>query len=147
MTESSQQSPWYVAGLAFECQQCGRCCAGPEEGFVWVNDLEISQIAAFLGIANEEFRRRHLRRVSGRYTIIEQPRTRDCAFLQPDGLGGKTCTIYSVRPSQCRTWPFWQHNLESPKTWSYAAQRCPGINRGRQFTFDEIQQRLKSTNE
>ena len=40
--------PWYVAGLAFECQQCGGCCSGPAEGFVWATDAEIAAVAGTL---------------------------------------------------------------------------------------------------
>ncbi|MFB3890392.1 MAG: YkgJ family cysteine cluster protein [Phycisphaerae bacterium] len=141
--------PWYAAGLAFECLQCGRCCAGPEEGYVWVSDAEITAIAAFLRITPEELRRTYLRRVSGRYTILEQKHSRDCMFLQPsqDGRSARRCAIYMVRPAQCRTWPFWRHNLTDPAAWSRAAARCPGINRGRLFAIDEIHARQEKTSE
>ena len=29
-------------------------------------------------------------------------------------LRRKSCSIYGVRPLQCRTWPFWPENLASP---------------------------------
>ena len=36
----------------------------------------------------------------------------DCVFLKEDPeRGRKTCSIYPVRPLQCRTWPFWPENL------------------------------------
>src|ERR1035437_4593665 len=90
----SSYGPWYAAGPAFECIQCGRCCAGPEEGYVWVTDEEITQIAATLAITPEEFRRTYLRRVSGRYTIHEQAHSRDCMFLRPSKDG---CTFSKRR--------------------------------------------------
>lgn len=144
MTDSFVKPPWYAGGLAFECQQCGRCCSGPEEGYVWVSDVEIPQIAAFLKITPEEFRRRYCRRVSGRTTIVEQPRTRDCAFLAPHGQS-RGCGIYSVRPAQCRTWPFWQHNLQEPDDWARAGRRCRGVNRGKRFGVEDIEARLRRT--
>jgi Fe-S-cluster containining protein len=76
-----------------------------------------------------------------RTTIIEDPQTKDCIFLQTIG-GQRVCAIYTARPNQCRTWPFWSRNLSSPDAWNRAAQRCPGINRGRLYDHDEIE-RLK----
>jgi Fe-S-cluster containining protein len=141
---SSPKPPWYVAGLAFECQGCGRCCAGPQEGYVWLTLDEAAAIASALGIAPQEMLARYTRRVGRRHTIIEDRRTRDCIFLCPSAGGGPTargCRIYAHRPVQCRTWPFWPSNLRSPEAWACAADRCPGINRGRLYSHDEIDQR------
>ena len=65
-----------------------------------------------------------------RTTVIEQQGTRDCTFLQKID-GQKRCSIYSVRPSQCRNWPFWPGNLTKPNDWNLAARKCPGLNRGK----------------
>ena len=141
MISTFGNSLWYAAGLAFECQQCGRCCAGPEEGYVWICEDEMVRLAGFLGISPEQVRKQYTRRVGGRYTIIEHPKTHDCIFLQPNGScggKGKGCSIYDVRHAQCRTWPFWRSNLSSPEDWAIANERCPGINRGRLFQLDEI---------
>jgi Fe-S-cluster containining protein len=65
-------------------------------------------------------------------------------FLEPARNGRRGCRIYPVRPLQCRTWPFWTINLKSPAYLALAAETCPGINSGRQYSFDEIEQlRLK----
>ncbi len=143
MSIFAKKEPWYAAGLAFECAQCGRCCSGPEEGYVWVTDEEITRIAAVVGITPEEMRRTCLRREHGKYTIVEQPRINDCHFLRPDPAAGgaKRCTIYDVRPQQCRTWPFWLGNISGPDTWASAGRKCPGINRGKLFTKEEIEHR------
>jgi Fe-S-cluster containining protein len=52
----------------------------------------------------------------------------------------RKCAIYSVRPSQCRSWPFWPENLSSPEAWNKAARKCPGINRGRLYSVGEIEE-------
>ena len=39
---------------SFECQGCGACCRIPN-GIVRVSESEISRIAAFLGMTDEEF--------------------------------------------------------------------------------------------
>ena len=131
-----KRTSWYAAGLHFECQGCGGCCSGPGEGYIWVTRPEIEIIADFLKMTAGQFRQKYLKRVGLRTTIIEHQTTKDCIFLS----GGKQCMIYSVRPSQCRSWPFWANNLTSPNSWNKAAEKCPGINRGRCYSFEEIEE-------
>ena len=133
-----RKTPWYVAGLHFECQRCGRCCAGPGEGYIWVTKPEIQLIADFLKETAEQIRRKFLKRVGLQTTIIEQTDNKDCVFLREID-GRKRCMIYPVRPSQCRIWPFWPSNLTSPSAWNKANQKCPGINRGRRYSYREIE--------
>ncbi len=134
---------WYIDGLRFECLQCGRCCAGPGEGYIWVTKAEIKLIADFLKITTTELRRKFLKRIGLRTTIIEQHTTRDCIFLQ-NSAGPKKCMIYPVRPRQCRIWPFWPSNLKSPSTWNETAKKCLGINRGRFYSYEEIEKIRKN---
>jgi Fe-S-cluster containining protein len=134
-----KNTKWYVAGLHFGCQGCGGCCSGPGEGYIWVTKPEIEIIAEFLKITVGQFRQKYLRRVGLRTTIIEHHTTKDCIFLQA-GANGKHCMIYSVRPSQCRSWPFWPNNLTGPGDWNKAAKKCPGINRGRLYSFEKIEE-------
>lgn len=136
--------PWFAAGLAFECQQCGRCCSGPEEGYVWITEDELVRLSQYLGQPLDQVRRKYTRSVGGRRTIIEHPTTHDCIFLQSNATG-KGCSVYDVRPAQCRTWPFWKTNLLSPNSWASAGNRCPGINRGRLFELTEILLRRDAT--
>lgn len=137
-----QKPKWYVGGLHFECTQCGDCCSGPDEGVIWITKSEIGFLAEYLKISEEEVREKYLQRVGNRTTIVEHPITRDCIFLENKD-GQKKCTIYSVRPNQCRTWPFWSDNLQSPDTWNETAQHCPGINRGSCHSFVEIEKLRK----
>jgi Fe-S-cluster containining protein len=136
---TDKKTPWYAGGLYFECVQCGNCCAGPAAGYIWVTRPEIKLIADFLRITAKELRKKYIRRVGLRTTIIEHNETRDCIFLQQTG-GGKKCIIYPVRPAQCRTWPFWTDNLKDPAAWGKTSRKCPGINRGRLYCLDEIQE-------
>ena len=67
----------------------------------------------------------------------------DCVLLSRNLKKVSTgCLAHRSRPLQCRTWPFWPENLFSPESWAEAAERCPGINQGRLFTFDEIEVEL-----
>jgi len=53
--------------------------------------------------------------------------------------GEKGCTIYEARPTQCRTFPFWQANLKSHYRWKIIEEECEGIGQGRLFDFIEIE--------
>ena len=110
--------PWYQDGLSFRCSQCGNCCR--IEGYVWLNDREIAEMADYLDLELEEFSRRYLRRVNGHISLIEKP-NHDCIFWE-DG-----CSVYPVRPTQCRTFPFWPEHLESRDAWNEASRDCPGM--------------------
>ncbi|WP_169852956.1 YkgJ family cysteine cluster protein [Anaerohalosphaera lusitana] len=131
---------WYRSGLHFECMGCGSCCAGPEEGYIWITRPEIQKLADFLGESVETVMQKYIKKVRSRYSIVEDRKTKDCIFLvdTPEGRG---CAIYDVRPNQCRTWPFWTGNLRSSVDWNMAAMSCGGINRGPLFTLNEIEER------
>jgi Fe-S-cluster containining protein len=129
--------PWYADGLRFTCTQCGDCCTGAP-GFVWVTDDELAAIAAFLGRPVAEVRALHSRTYRGRQTLRERANG-DCVFY--DGKRG--CTIYPVRPPQCRTWPFWDSNVETPEEWQKTCEQCPGSGRGELIPVEEISRRLK----
>ncbi|MFO0013343.1 MAG: YkgJ family cysteine cluster protein [Planctomycetota bacterium] len=136
--------PWYQGGLAFECTGCGNCCSGPQTGYVWVNDEDIQRIAAHLGAPDADaFERQFVRKVRDRKSLVEYS-DGDCIFLDPPT---RRCMIYEVRPSQCRTWPFWPGNLESPRAWGAAAATCPGCNRGRIYRVDEIRRLANAESE
>lgn len=114
-------SPWYATGLRFACTECGQCCTGPE-GFVWVDESEIVAIADHLDLDVDTFGRRYLRRIGTKYSLLEDPITKDCTFLQD-----KRCTIYEVRPRQCAAFPWWPENVKSQRAWQQTARDCEGI--------------------
>lgn len=134
---AAADDPWYKDGLSFTCTQCGNCCTGAP-GFVWTTDDDLQKIADFLGKSIGEIRLMHTKKVGRRVSLTEFANG-DCTFFD-----GKTrgCTIYPVRPPQCRTWPFWNSNLESPETWSDVHENgCPGAGRGKLYSLGEIRQR------
>jgi len=134
---------WYAAGLHFECLQCGRCCAGPEQGYIWVTGPEILLMANHLGISIKEVKQNFLKRVGLQMSISENPHTRDCVFLRQTEHG-RGCAIYEVRPTQCRNWPFWTNNLISSELWNLTTRQCPGVNRGRLYCKEEIENKAKN---
>lgn len=132
------KTPWYITGLHFDCHQCGGCCSGPGEGYIWLIQAEIKFIADYLSESVEQVRQKYLRRVGPRTSIIEEAVSKDCIFAREID-GQKKCAIYPVRPNQCRTWPFWAGNLQSASKWNQATGECPGINRGRLYSCEEIE--------
>ncbi len=122
---------WYADGLRFTCTQCGNCCTGPP-GVVWFDDEELQAMADLCDLTTDEFFKRYARRIGRRYSL-EERKTRhgyDCIFLRRDEHGKALCSIYDVRPKQCRTWPFWPENLATAQEYHRAAERCPGMKRG-----------------
>jgi Fe-S-cluster containining protein len=151
-TDSTTQ-PWYSDGLRFTCSQCGNCCTG-EPGYVWISRKEIRRLADFLKITPEQVIEQYCRKIDGRYSLREHRNHRgeyDCIFLKEeqstvhrDGRAvvqtRRICTAYSVRPLQCRTWPFWTENLRSRQRWEQSSRRCPGMDTGdRLFTREQIE--------
>jgi Fe-S-cluster containining protein len=139
------ESTWYSDGLSFTCTQCGNCCTGAP-GFVWISDVELKRLAAHLKISTHDVVELYGRRVGTRISLQERRNERgqhDCVFLKelPTKSGGvrRVCTIYPVRPLQCRTWPFWDGNLASKRNWKSAAKGCPGMNKGRSYTLEQIE--------
>lgn len=118
---------WYQEGLRFECTACGGCCGG-FPGYVWVSKDEIAKIADYLGLEPAKVSRQYVRRVGFKLSLVEK-KDYDCIFLKREGEQ-VFCTIYPVRPLQCRTWPFWNLNLKTPSSWKSAADNCPGMNTG-----------------
>jgi uncharacterized protein len=131
--------PWYADGLRFQCTQCGDCCTGAE-GYVWVNDEEIRHLAAALGMDDlAAFEARYVRKVGVRKSLKEFANG-DCVFF--DGQSRK-CTVYQQRPRQCRTWPFWDSNLRTPKAWKETCEVCPGSGQGKLYNLEAIETQRK----
>jgi Fe-S-cluster containining protein len=130
--------PWYQDGLRFGCTRCGRCCSGPEPGFVWVNDEELAAIAAFLGEPLPQTIEVYSKRFGWGRSLREKA-NHDCIFYDKE----QGCTIYPVRPRQCRTWPFWESNVATPADWQQTCEVCPGSGQGDLISAEEITQRLK----
>jgi hypothetical protein len=148
-------APWYAEGLSFTCTQCGNCCTGGP-GYVWISDQEVERLAGHLRMSVEAVVRQYTRKIGGRLSLKEQRTPQgnyDCVFLkeipaefsgQPPGTAKisqsrRVCTIYSDRPLQCRTWPFWDGNLQSPSAWVKAGRHCPGIDRGTSYSREQIE--------
>ena len=105
------------------CSYCGgRCCYG-ESGYIWLNEKEINGISDFLNIELDVFISDYLRKENGKYTIkdIKFQNYYSCLFFDRDE---RHCSIYSVRPNQCRTYPFWGIYKDDPEP---LFSECPSV--------------------
>ena len=105
------------------CEECGgKCCIG-ESGYIWVNNDEIDNISKYLNISKNEFIKRYLIKAKGKYSLKEKVFEEGfaCIFFDEKNCN---CSIYDVRPTQCRTFPFWDY-LKTRI--SEVKQECPGI--------------------
>jgi Fe-S-cluster containining protein len=135
---SLEQRPYFFdTGIRFECRQCGACCAG-DPGTIYVSRDEIAALAAHLRLPEDDFIRRYLYPFKDSFSIGEHPDGR-CLFFDAG------CTIYPLRPHQCRTFPFWFSNLRSKERWHNVRSQCPGIGRGRLYRRDEILAVVRTT--
>lgn len=129
------QDRFYAKGLQFECLGCGRCCTG-FPGYVYLSEGDIRAAAGYLRAAHGSFIEKYTRVVAvfnERRLSLTEKKNDHCIFWD-DG-----CSIYPARPYQCRTFPFWERQLVSKGEWEKASGGCPGINRGRVYSKEEIE--------
>ncbi len=122
---------WFKDGLRFGCQGCGFCCTIPD-GYVYIHPSEIEEMREYLDLTLEEFSRLYVEKLDGDLVLKSFPNG-ECIFYKDGG-----CRIYDARPRQCMTYPFWPHNLGTKYDWAALGQECPGINKGRKWSEEEI---------
>ena len=104
------------------CRDCpGYCCYG-ESGKIWVNQQEIEQISSFLHKSIVSIIESYLERKDNRLSIRERFTALgfECVFFDNKK---RQCSIYEVRPGQCRCFPFWEHFRKNRE----GLKECPGI--------------------
>jgi Fe-S-cluster containining protein len=87
---------------------------------------EIEGLAAALGVDVTQFEQQFVRRVGRRKSLVELLNG-DCVLFD---RATRRCRVYEQRPRQCRTWPFWRSNVETPAAWDETCRTCPGSGRG-----------------
>lgn len=106
------------------CDSCaGNCCIG-ESGNIWISKQEIQNLCNHLNLDIVEVFDKYLEKRGYKYSIKEVQLAKDnyaCIFFN---LEKKMCTIYDVRPVQCRTFPFWEY---FKKNKDEVVKECPAI--------------------
>tara|TARA_B100000686_G_C16606757_1_gene871609 strand:+ start:266 stop:685 length:420 start_codon:yes stop_codon:yes gene_type:complete len=128
---SGDKNWWLKESIRFECQpDCFKCCSKP--GVVFMTPAEATQAANYIDVPLSWFKKEFLS-LQGDLYLIEVKDDKPCPFLTDEG-----CAIHETKPSQCRTYPFWQENMESKNHWELTSVFCPGIGKGPKITKKEI---------
>jgi Fe-S-cluster containining protein len=102
---------------------------------VELSEEEAQKIAEFLGLSEADFLEKYIEvRHNAASLHLTSHRNGDCIFLSEN-----RCSVYPVRPLQCRTFPFWPENVKSDHRWKLTAALCPGINQGGLHSEAEIE--------
>jgi Fe-S-cluster containining protein len=125
---------FYSGGLRFSCTRCSACCRY-ESGFVFLSQKDLSILAKALKMGYTDFMEAYCRWVPAGRGVerlsLKEKSNYDCIFWN------RGCGVYEERPLQCRAYPFWPGILALKETWEGAD--CPGINRGKLHTKEEIE--------
>jgi Fe-S-cluster containining protein len=122
-------------GLRFTCRQCSSCCSGLP-GLVWLGEDDVVRLTDGLGLDLDSFAAAYCRSVdvgNGPCLCLDEKPGYDCIFLEKG-----VCSVYEFRPTQCRTYPFWDEIVETPEAWDREAEACPGIGSGELRKPEEI---------
>ena len=130
----------YKNGIKFECQGSGKCCVSRGTyGFVYLSEKDIKRFSKYFKLSIKKFKKKYCQITDGFIHLIEKSELNgDCIFLK-----NKKCSVYISRPSQCRTWPFWNENM-NVKLWNEDISiNCPGIGKGKIVNAKTIKRFLK----
>ncbi len=89
-------------------------------------------------MTEREFERRYVYRTK-HLLRLRVPRHQQCHFLKNGG-----CSIHTVKPVQCRAFPFWPELVEgrdAKREWKKTAAWCPGIGKGELVQIEAAQER------
>ena len=124
-------------GLHFSCTQCAKCCCGTP-GVVFLEKHELKALAKHEELTEEEFIKVFCRCIvlddGSKLLSLRENSKFECIFWKENA----GCSVYPLRPVQCRTYPFWSNVLKDEENWNKEKERCPGINEGELFTKEKI---------
>ena len=132
-----ENKPFYEDGVHFSCQRCSFCC-GHSPGFVYLSRADLDKLKTIFNLTASEFIQKYCRWADYYYgtqvLALKEQKNYDC-ILWKNG-----CSAYQARPVQCSTYPFWTWMIKDRHTWDDCAKECPGMNKGRLWTLDEIRE-------
>lgn len=130
-------SCFYDEGLDFECNKCSACCR-LSPGYVYLSQRDLTSLCQWFKLSQEEFIEKYCRWVGyyeGKEALaLVELKNYDCIFWSKDS----GCTAYGARPIQCSTYPFWSWILKDRESWNSISKDCPGINKGKHWTKEQI---------
>lgn len=132
-------SPWYSQGLRFQCTRCSRCCRH-DSGYVFLSNRDIQLLCKHFSLSKHDFIQKYCQKVDFGFATrisLKEKDNFDCLFWE-DGA----CSVYPVRPLQCRAYPFWSHQIATPQQWQELKDECPGVNVGPLHSREKIEEWL-----
>ncbi len=130
----------FKEGIRFECQGSGKCCVSRGSyGFVYLSIKDLKRFSKYFNLSIAEFKKKFCQITDGFVHLAEKESFNGkCIFLK-----NKRCSVYECRPSQCRTWPFWNENMNA-KIWNNDISiNCPGIGKGGKINYNKIKKFLE----
>ena len=130
----------YKEGIKFQCQSSGNCCVSRESyGYVYLSTNDLKRFAKYFNLSIKDFKSKYCQITDGFIHLSEKSELKgNCIFLKE-----KKCSVYKSRPTQCRTWPFWNDNMNA-KVWNKDISiNCPGVGKGKIVKQKEIDKLLK----
>ena len=126
----------------FSCTACGKCCRGP--GSVYFTPDDLKAVEEHLGLdaaGKADLRGRLIQAEENGYYVHRAGGA--CRLLGSDNR----CTVYPVRPLQCRTYPFWPSSFVSRTDLEALAEECPGTlkGKGRRYSLLSTARRVNKT--
>ena len=132
---------WTKDELKFDCTGCGKCCVN--DGEVWMDIDEFVDLIELLQDTSTAIYDKYVDaamdgwvKLKNKIPTTDNPSLLDrCIFLGEDE---KTCGIYTVRPAQCRTYPYWPRLLLNREAWDKEAVVPEESTRqGRNWSYDD----------
>jgi len=118
-----------AASWNFGCTLCGRCCTLGKDRVVLLSAQEVQALERHAARQPSAF----VQLTSDGAPSLKTDAGGACVFLD----GGKKCGVYDVRPTMCRTYPFWGETT-SPLGWLRESARCEGIGQGPAVPLSEV---------
>ncbi len=122
----------FLKKVHFYCiQDCVNCCS-LSGGYVYHTLEEAKKIASFLAMKETDYLNWFTREIDNHLCLVDGD-DENCIFLEDNA-----CSIYAVRPMQCRTYPFWPENIKDADSWALTRKDCPGIGKGDPIDYQQI---------
>lgn len=119
----------------FSCQNSGKCCTSKGQAYIYLDRFDAERIAKHLGLGLCLFLERFCRSSHG--LVYLSIKNDSCPFLQQS-----LCSVHSVKPTQCATYPWWQI-YRNKNEWDELSNNCEGINKGEEWSEEKINEQLK----
>lgn len=130
MRKKNLSKYFYSEGIRFKCQECG-CCCDIIDGVVYLTSKDLRNLSVFFNLDLEYFKSKYTTITEEGLTVIKDTHPSKCRFQQ-----NNKCSVYPVRPTQCRLYPFWSTLMKNEIIFS--KEKCPGIGKGELVDFNKI---------